>query len=146
MNQMPPRENPRINTSLESVYASGPLGRAHCVLHGNCNYKQTGALQAYAAYSLLQQPPRRVGSHPAARPSATANCWACCAASAWSSTVLTVQHDHASTDHASTDHASTDRAADGFLDKGASLGPAAAVPDQWTAAAAAMPRCSGCPG
>ena len=61
MNEMPPRENPRINTSLDSVYASGPLGRAHCVLHGNCNYKQTGALQAYAAYSLLQQPPRRVG-------------------------------------------------------------------------------------
>jgi hypothetical protein len=61
MNQMPPRENPRVNTSLDSVYASGPLGRAHCVLHGNCNYKQTGALQAYAAYSLLQQPPRRAG-------------------------------------------------------------------------------------
>jgi hypothetical protein len=61
MNQMPPRENPRINTSLDSVYASGPLVRAHCVLHGNCNYKQTGALQAYAAYSLLQQPPRRAG-------------------------------------------------------------------------------------
>jgi hypothetical protein len=61
MNEMPPRENPRINTSLDSVYASGPLGRAHCVLHGNCNYKQTGALQAYGAYSLLQQPPRRAG-------------------------------------------------------------------------------------
>jgi hypothetical protein len=61
MNQMPPRENPRVNTSLDSVYASGPLGRAHCVLHGNCNYKQTGVLQAYGAYALLQQPPRRVG-------------------------------------------------------------------------------------
>ena len=58
---MPPRENPRINTSIDSVYASGPLGRAHCVIHGNCNYKQTGMLQAYAAYSLLQQPPRKVG-------------------------------------------------------------------------------------
>ena len=58
---MPPRENPRINTSLDSVYASGPLGRAHCVIHGNSNYKQTGALQAYAAYSLLQQPPKRAG-------------------------------------------------------------------------------------
>ena len=58
---MPPRENPRLNTSLDSVYASGPLGRAHCVIHGNCNYKQTGLLQAYAAYSLLQQPPRRAG-------------------------------------------------------------------------------------
>jgi short subunit dehydrogenase-like uncharacterized protein len=59
--EMPPRENPRINTSLDSVYASGPLGRAHCVIHGNCNYKQTGLLQAHAAYSLLQQPPKRVG-------------------------------------------------------------------------------------
>lgn len=58
---MPPRENPRINTSLDSVHASGPLGRAHCVIHGNSNYKQTGLLQAYAAYSLLQQPPKRAG-------------------------------------------------------------------------------------
>ncbi len=58
---MPPRENPRLNTSLDSVHASGPLGRAHCVIHGNSNYKQTGLLQAYAAYSLLQQPPRRTG-------------------------------------------------------------------------------------
>jgi hypothetical protein len=58
---MPPRENPRLNSSLDSVYASGPLGRAHCVIHGNCNYKQTGLLQAYAAYSLLQQAPKRVG-------------------------------------------------------------------------------------
>jgi short subunit dehydrogenase-like uncharacterized protein len=61
MNEMPPRENTRINTSLDSVHASGPLGRAHCVIHGNCNYKQTGLLQAYAAYSLLQQAPRRTG-------------------------------------------------------------------------------------
>jgi short subunit dehydrogenase-like uncharacterized protein len=58
---MPPRENARINTSVDSVYATGPLGRAHCVIHGNSNYKQTGVLQAYAAYSLLQQPPRRTG-------------------------------------------------------------------------------------
>jgi short subunit dehydrogenase-like uncharacterized protein len=61
MNQMPPRENPRLNKSVDSVHASGPLGRAHCVIHGNSNYKQTGLLQAYAAYSLLQQPPRRNG-------------------------------------------------------------------------------------
>jgi len=61
MNQMPPREYTRVNTSLDSVHASGPLGRAHCVIHGNCNYKQTGLLQAYAAYSLLQQPPKRTG-------------------------------------------------------------------------------------
>lgn len=61
MNVMPPRENPRINKSLDSVHASGPLGRAHCVIHGNSNYKQTGLLQAFAANWLVQQPPRRVG-------------------------------------------------------------------------------------
>jgi short subunit dehydrogenase-like uncharacterized protein len=58
---MPPRENARVNTTIDSVYASGPLGRAHCVIHGNQNYKQTGLLQAYTAYSLLQQAPKRVG-------------------------------------------------------------------------------------
>jgi short subunit dehydrogenase-like uncharacterized protein len=58
---MPPRENPRVNKSVDSVHASGPLGRAHCVIHGNSNYKQTGLLQAYAAYSLLQRPPLRAG-------------------------------------------------------------------------------------
>ena len=61
MNEMPPRESTRVNTSLDSVHASGPMARAHCVIHGTCNYKQTGLLQAYAAYSLLQQPPRRAG-------------------------------------------------------------------------------------
>lgn len=61
MNTMPPRENPRINKSVDSVHAQGPLGRAHCVIYGNSNYKQTGLLNAYAAASLLQQPPRRVG-------------------------------------------------------------------------------------
>jgi hypothetical protein len=58
---MPPRELTQVNTSLDSVHASGPLGRAHCVIHGNCNYKQTGVLQAFTASSLLQQPPRRAG-------------------------------------------------------------------------------------
>lgn len=61
MDSMPPRENPRVNKSLDSVHASGPLGRAHVVIHGNSNYKQTGLLQAYAAYALLQQPPLRAG-------------------------------------------------------------------------------------
>ena len=58
---MPPRENPRVNYSVDSVFASGPLARVHCVIHGNCNYKQTGLLQAYGAYSLLQELPKRVG-------------------------------------------------------------------------------------
>ena len=58
---MPPRENHRINTSVDSVHASGPAGRAHCVIHGTCNYKQTGLLQAYTAYHLCQAPPKRYG-------------------------------------------------------------------------------------
>jgi short subunit dehydrogenase-like uncharacterized protein len=61
MNTMPPRENPRVNKSVDSVHAQGPLGRAHCVIYGNCNYKQTGLLQAFAAATLLQQAPKRVG-------------------------------------------------------------------------------------
>jgi hypothetical protein len=58
---MPPRENPRINTSIDSVWASGPLGRVHCTIHGNQNYKQTGLLQAWCAMSLTQQAPLRTG-------------------------------------------------------------------------------------
>jgi hypothetical protein len=58
---MPPRENPHINISMDSVHASGPLARAHCVIHGNCNYTQTGLLQAYAASYLAQTAPRKVG-------------------------------------------------------------------------------------
>ena len=59
--QMPPRENPRINVSLDSVHASGPLGHVHCVLKGNSNYKQTGLLQAYAAHQLLAGERRKAG-------------------------------------------------------------------------------------
>jgi short subunit dehydrogenase-like uncharacterized protein len=59
--EMPPRENPRINISLESVHASGPLGAVHVVLRGVCNYKQTGLLQAYAAYHLIRGRPRLTG-------------------------------------------------------------------------------------
>ena len=59
--QMPPRENQRINISLESVHASGPLGSVHCVLRGACNYKQTGLLQAYAAHHCVRGRPRLTG-------------------------------------------------------------------------------------
>ena len=58
---MPPRENQRINCSLESVHASGPLGQVHVSLRGACNYKQTGLLQAYAAHHLVRGTSRRVG-------------------------------------------------------------------------------------
>jgi short subunit dehydrogenase-like uncharacterized protein len=59
--QMPPRENPRVNISVDSVHASGPLGRVHVVIYGNCNYKQTGLLNAYAAQQLLNGGNKRVG-------------------------------------------------------------------------------------
>ena len=61
ISKMPPRENQRSNISLDSAYASGPLGSVQCVLKGTCNYKQTGLLQAYAAHHLLNGAPRRVG-------------------------------------------------------------------------------------
>ena len=59
--EMPPRENQRVNISLESVHASGPLGSVHCVLRGACNYKQTGLLQAHASHHLVVGTPRRTG-------------------------------------------------------------------------------------
>jgi Family of unknown function (DUF5938)/Saccharopine dehydrogenase NADP binding domain len=58
---MPPRENPRVNISVDSVIASGALGHKHVVIRGNQNYKQTGLLQAYFAHHLLQAPPKRYG-------------------------------------------------------------------------------------
>jgi hypothetical protein len=58
---MPPRENPRINISVDSVHASGPLGNAQVVLYGNCNYKQTGLMNAFAAAQLVGGATRRVG-------------------------------------------------------------------------------------
>jgi short subunit dehydrogenase-like uncharacterized protein len=58
---MPPRENQRINISLDSVHASGPGGDVHVVLRGTCNYKQTGLMQAYGAYALVNGSTRRAG-------------------------------------------------------------------------------------
>ena len=81
---MPPRENPRVNKSLDSVHASGPLGRAHCVIHGNQQLQADraaagvrGVLAAAAAAASGSASP------PAARRSGTASCSACCAASGW---------------------------------------------------------------
>jgi short subunit dehydrogenase-like uncharacterized protein len=61
VSDMPPRENQRINISVDSVHASGPVGNVHCVLRGTCNYKQTGLMQAFSAYHLVYGSPRRVG-------------------------------------------------------------------------------------
>ena len=82
---MPPRENPRINTFVDSVYASGPLGRKHVVIHGNCNYKQTGMLQAYAAYHLTAaDAAKRVGFASGCQAFGHHTLLGQCAASGWS--------------------------------------------------------------
>jgi hypothetical protein len=49
----PPRENQRINISMDSCHASGPAGSVHVVLRGTCNYKQTGLMQAFAAFQCI---------------------------------------------------------------------------------------------
>ena len=59
--EYPPRENQRLNISLDSVHASGPLAHKSVVLRGVSNYKQTGLLQAYAAYSLINGGLRKSG-------------------------------------------------------------------------------------
>ena len=84
MSPMPPRENPRVNKSLDSVHASGPLGRAHVVIHGNQNYKQTGRSRPTPRTPCCSSRPGGSASRRAARRSGTASCSGCCAASAWS--------------------------------------------------------------
>ena len=54
----------------------------HCVLRGACNYKQTGLLQAYAAYQLVARRPRGSASRRVVRRSATASCSPVCSRSA----------------------------------------------------------------
>ena len=39
-------DRPVVVTSVDSVYAAGRLGRAPCMIHGNCNDKRTGLLRA----------------------------------------------------------------------------------------------------
>lgn len=58
---MPPRENQRINRTLDSVYATGPNRSVHCVIHGARNYQQTGFLQAFAAHNLVRGRSRQAG-------------------------------------------------------------------------------------
>lgn len=58
---MPPRENHRVNRTVDSVYATGPTRAVHCTIHGAVTYKQTGLLQAHAAHNLVRGVSRKVG-------------------------------------------------------------------------------------
>ena len=62
----PPRENPREQRTIDLVVGRGTIDSAQCVITGTCCYRQTGLLQAFAAHSLIHQPPRKAGFASAA--------------------------------------------------------------------------------
>lgn len=58
---MPPRENRREHRTIDIVRGRGSLGRADVTIHGTCAYLQTGLLQAYGAFHLLNGAPFKTG-------------------------------------------------------------------------------------
>ncbi|HEY4620331.1 MAG TPA: DUF5938 domain-containing protein [Gaiellaceae bacterium] len=58
---MPPRENRRLQRTIDVVSARGSLDSIQIVVHGQGAYIQTGLIQAFAAHHLVFQPPRAVG-------------------------------------------------------------------------------------
>ena len=62
----PPRENPRINRTIDVLVGRGSTDLVQCVLVGTCCYKQTGLLQAFAAHNLIRTIPHKVGFASAA--------------------------------------------------------------------------------
>ena len=130
MNSMPPRENPRINTSVDSVHASGPLG-ARALRHPRQLQLQADrpAAGLCARTSLLQQPPRRVGF--------ASGCQAF-----GHRELLGVLRSFGLVHGAGADRPSLSLAVRliDYLDKGASLG-AAAVPDDGRRGPCPTPTC-----
>lgn len=57
----PPRENSREQRTIDIVVGRGTTESVQCVVYGTCAYRQTGLIQAYAAHSLMQASPRKVG-------------------------------------------------------------------------------------
>lgn len=57
----PPRENPRENRTIDVIVGRGATDCVQCFLFGNCCYKQTGLIQAYAAKHLVHSSPRKAG-------------------------------------------------------------------------------------
>jgi short subunit dehydrogenase-like uncharacterized protein len=62
----PPRENPRINRTIDFVVGRGSTDFVQCGLFGSCCYQQTGLIQAFAAQSLVRGAPRKTGFASAA--------------------------------------------------------------------------------
>lgn len=57
----PPRENPRINRTIDYVVGRGSTAFVQCALFGSCCYQQTGLIQAFAAHNLVRTAPRKTG-------------------------------------------------------------------------------------
>ena len=62
----PPRENPRINRTIDFVVGRGSTDFVQCALFGSCCYQQTGLIQAFAAQSLVRGAPGKTGFASAA--------------------------------------------------------------------------------
>jgi short subunit dehydrogenase-like uncharacterized protein len=62
----PPRENPGVNRTIDLIVGRGSTESVQCVLTGNCCYKQTGLIQAFAAHHLALRAPRKTGFASAA--------------------------------------------------------------------------------
>jgi Family of unknown function (DUF5938)/Saccharopine dehydrogenase NADP binding domain len=50
----PPREDRGVNRTIDVIVGRGATEFTQCALFGNCCYKQTGLIQAYAAQHLIQ--------------------------------------------------------------------------------------------
>jgi Family of unknown function (DUF5938)/Saccharopine dehydrogenase NADP binding domain len=58
---LPPRENRRMQRTVDVVVGRGGLETVRVSAHGQGAYLQTGLIQAFAAHHLVHQPPRKVG-------------------------------------------------------------------------------------
>ena len=128
MSQMPPRENPRLNKSLDSVHASGPLGRAH-VRHPRqpelqADRRAAGVRGVRAAAAAAEAGRVRLGL-PGLRPPRAAR-----RAAQLRPGLRAGRHRRGLT-----------RAAVDYLDKGASLGRGRALPDHRRRVTRSTPRC-----
>jgi short subunit dehydrogenase-like uncharacterized protein len=57
----PPRENRRMQRTVDVVVGRGSLESIRVYAHGQGAYLMTGLIQAYAAHHLIHQPPRKLG-------------------------------------------------------------------------------------
>jgi Family of unknown function (DUF5938)/Saccharopine dehydrogenase NADP binding domain len=58
---LPPRENRRMQRTVDVVVGRGSLESIRVYAHGQGAYLMTGLIQAFAAHHLVHQPPRKLG-------------------------------------------------------------------------------------